>query len=958
MAQVISQHKLRKTRGTSRNTAPDRSRVFVVVMALGLWLCLSSFAQAAPAPPPPSPSPVVSVKTESLSTSFDQLAAAPPEEPSGDGRTTPVHRSIDEELLLEVRMHKLVLADALPGYINGSSLLLPLGYLAEILEFPIHVDPTTATASGWFIRENKLFYLNLRRANVVVEGRQSSFDSAMVELHTDDVYVDIRLLSQWFPVDFKFDISNMLVELKSREPLPFEEKLSRDEYRKRLFGSKDTQSNAKNFPFIDTPHKIISWPMLSIDTNTRLTKPKNGKQDFATDYNIMTSAEVGFMNAELFVVGNNRKKITESRLRFERKDPNGQVLGDIWGSTPLSEIAVGDIYTPEVSMVARSQIGRGVTVSSIPLDSPTEFDKISLTGDLPLGWDMELFRNEVLIDFQSSNIDSRYTFSDIPLLFGVNVLKLMFYGPQGQVREEIKQFRVGAGLVKPGNLQYRISSNQHDARVLYKQRTSRSTLDGEARIIGEAQLGITRNITAGVNMSVLPHAQGQQRYLGVSSSTSLGNIYTRGDIIKQQGKGWAARISGQTSWAGISIIGQHDYYKDFFSEHVAFSTDPLRTASKVRLDGSIPKTILPRIPFGFTLAHSTFRSKATQTRLSNRLSMAVGRVSLTNSLTGSLDKSAEGAVNKALSGSFLVGGRIQDVRVRGQVAYQVAPIKEISTMSLNGDWSINQTYQGRAGITRTLGTTNRTAYSLGVNTTFDQVSAGVTFDYNNNQEMIGRLTLNFSFSRDPNTGDIDMNRGNIATKGAIAARVFLDNDANGVFSTGDEPLEGIGFTANNAPLKGRTSDDGYAYIAGIEPYKELALELDVKTLDDPYWVAQPGAIRIVPRPGTTGEYDFPVVSTGEIDGSAFREWGDGIGNAAGVKVQLVNQKDEIIREIVTAYDGFYLFDFVVPGAYTLRVSPDQLKKLKLTADQSYPVLIKGNGTVISGQDFVLRSQTQ
>ncbi|PHS78136.1 MAG: hypothetical protein COB59_08735 [Rhodospirillaceae bacterium] len=914
---------------------------------MSLWFACFFSAYADSVPPAPRTSPVGTVETAALSTSTS-------EKTSSNGAPAPVHRSIDEELLLEVRMGNLILADALPGYLNGSSLLLPLGYFVEVLEFPIQVDPTTATASGWFIRENKLFYLNVQRASVVVEGRQNTFDTAMIELHSDDIYVDIRLLSQWFPLDITFNVSNMLVGLKSREALPFEKKLSRDKYQKRIFGGKDKQTDGKVFPFVDTPHKLLSWPMLSVDTNTYLTKPKNGRQDFATDYNIMATADAGFMNTELFVAGNNRNKITESRLRFERKAPDGRVLGDVWGHTPLTELTAGDIYTPEVSLVARSQIGRGFSVSSIPLDAPAEFDKISLTGDLPLGWDIELFRNEVLIAFQSSSDDSRYTFSDIPLLFGVNVLKLMFYGPQGQVREEIKQFRVGAGLVKPGSLQYRISSNQHDARVLYKRRITKNTLDGEARIIGEAQFGITQNITAGVNLSVLPSAEGQQRYIGLSSSTSFGNIYTRGDLIKQQGKGWAARVSGQTSWAGISIIGQHDYYKDFFSEHIAFSTDPLTSASKLRLDGSIPKTMLPRIPFGFTLDHSIRRSKARESRLSNRMSMAVGRVSLTNSLTGSLNKSSEGVVNKALSGSFLVGGRIQDVRVRGQVAYQVSPLKEISTMSLNGDWSITKEYQGRAGITRTLGTTNRTAYSLGINTAFDQVSAGLAFDYNNNQEMIGRMTLNFSFSRNPSDGGINMSRGNIATKGAMAAHVFLDNDANGVFSKGDEPLDGVGFTANNVPLKGRTSKSGYAYVAGIEPYKELTLEVDLKTLGDPYWIAQPGGIRVIPRPGTTGEYDFPVVSTGEIDGSAFRIWGDGIGNAAGVVVQLVNQKEDIVREMITAYDGFYLFDFVTPGEYTLRVSPDQLQKLKLVADQSHTISIKGNGTVVSGQDFVLR----
>ena len=63
---------------------------------------------------------------------------------------------------------------------------------------------------------------------------------------------------------------------------------------------------------------------------------------------------------------------------------------------------------------------------------------------------------------------------------------------------------------------------------------------------------------------------------------------------------------------------------------------------------------------------------------------------------------------------------------------------------------------------------------------------------------------------------------------------------------------------------------------------------------------------------------------------------------------------EAVREITTAYDGFFLFDFVAPGDYSLRVSPQQLKTLNLAVDQSHAITIKGDGTIVGGQDFVLQ----
>lgn len=961
---------------TSNAPKPFRPILTTLLIAVAVWfwggaLALAENPQtleigeppAAPdiAPLPPRASRIVPVTRVPL----EQTAQSPAVDeqtttnaPDNDsqlaqldvGSVVPVNRSTDEELFLEVRLGDLILAEALTGYLNGSSLLLPLRGIFEVLEFPIGVSPAAGTASGWFIRENKLFYMDMRRGTVVVEGREKKFDPAMAEVHADDIYVDIRQLSQWFPVDITFDISNMLVGLTSREPLPIEEKLAREQYRTHVFGARGDAEDTSAYPKVNTPHALLGWPMMSVDTDTRTVKPKGGKIDTITNYNITTALDAGLMNAELFVAGDNRNQVNETRFRLERKDPDGHIIGGL----PVTEFSVGDVYSPEMPMVARTQIGRGFTVSTIPLDAPTEFDRITLNGDLPLGWDVEVYRNEVLIGFQSSSSDGRYAFADVPLLFGVNVVKLVFYGPQGQRREEIRQFRVGAGMTKPGEVKFRVSGNQHDARTLYKRRTTTTDLDGESRMFAEAQVGLTRNISAGVNVSAVPTAQGQQRYVGASSATTFGDVYTRGDLVKQQGEGWAARLSGQTAVAGASVIAQHDHYHKFSSEYMPSSTDPLTSRTKLRVDGTIPETAVPRMPFGVTIDHSIHKSKAMNTALTKRLSMAVGRASVTNSLTANIAKSAVGEIDKSVNGAFLLGGRIEDVRVRGQVGYQAAPLKEISSLSMSGDWHISEGYQGRAEVARSFGDTVSTSYSLGANAAFEAMMVGMSLDYNNDQEVVGRVTLNFSLSRDPARGDISMTRGKVASKGAMSSLVYLDQNADGVFGDGDIPLEGVGFVANGVPLKGRTGKDGFAYVSELEPYRDMTLQIDHGTLDDPFWVSSEKGIRVVPRPGTIGEYEFAVVSTGEIDGTAYRNWRDGMGSAAGVIVQLVGDQGDVVREIKTAYDGFFLFDFVPPGDYSLRVSPEQLQTLDLSADQVHAISIKGDGTVVSGQDFILR----
>ena len=158
-----------------------------------------------------------------------------------------------------------------------------------------------------------------------------------------------------------------------------------------------------------------------------------------------------------------------------------------------------------MSLVTGSSNGLGVKISNHPVDTPDEFDSITLDGDLLTGWDVELYRNEVLIDFKTSQADGRYNFTDVPLLFGVNILKLIFYGPQGQVREEIKQLRIGPGQIKPGQTLYKAYANQQDVQLLLGDVHGVSASDqaGKTQANVTIQHGISKNVSVGANYTTV-----------------------------------------------------------------------------------------------------------------------------------------------------------------------------------------------------------------------------------------------------------------------------------------------------------------------------------------------------------------------------------------------------------------------------------------------------------------------
>ncbi len=166
-----------------------------------------------------------------------------------------------EELIFELRLNNLVLAEAFPALLRGSTLLLPLGDLARALEFSIREDTRAGRADGWFLRESRLFSLDAGRREVVLDGLPVAVEPGMMEVRPDGIYVDIRLLARWFPVDFSFDTANLIAFILSREPLPVEERLARGLYRQRAFAGRQGK---RDYPRVESPPALAAPPVLDL----------------------------------------------------------------------------------------------------------------------------------------------------------------------------------------------------------------------------------------------------------------------------------------------------------------------------------------------------------------------------------------------------------------------------------------------------------------------------------------------------------------------------------------------------------------------------------------------------------------------------------------------------------------------------------------------------------------------
>ncbi len=864
-----------------------------------------------------------------------------------------VTRPDEQLLILEIRLRNYILSDGIFGYMRDGGLILPLGEFARTLEFGIEVDTVNGRASGWFMNRDKLISIDLLSHSAVIDGRKEEFDPGLVELHRTDIFVDTRLLSRWFPVDIEFDTSRQIVKISGREKLPFVQRLERERRREVALARRGVAE--AEYDKVETPYRWLSWPMIDFSSTAGYTKDAGGESDLTSTYNLLATGDVMKMASKLFVSGTDQQGVSVVRFEMGRKDPDGGLMGPLG----MTEYVFGDIVTPPIDVIARANLGRGARVSSFPLDRTGEFDSVNLVGEMPLGWEVELYRNDVLLDFGSSRQDGRYEFEEVPLLFGLNVLRLAFFGPQGQRREEIRRVLVGPGQTPPGEFNYRVAVNQQD-EYLITVRDDDPNIDdqqGEVRALMEAEYGISKNLSLAASVSSLALPGGRRSYGSLGMRFGWRGLYTRFDLMGADEGGTAARLGAQLSMPlNLSLLMEHTELNDFISEQYPDNGDPTVRVSKLGLNGVVPFGSLFRVPFSITGELKTKESGDTNTKIRNRISTWISRISLSNRLEW-LRSSNGGVETTNMTGSLLAGGRLFRTAVRGELQYRVEPESDLTRGILTLERNFGRDTTGRVSMDRSFVNEEVTTWLAALSHRFDIAAVGLNGSWADDGSATAFLSLSFSLGREPRTGGWTMRAQPIADKGSASARVFLDNDFDGTFGPGDTPIEGALFDVGRGISRESTNADGVVLLTGLAPWHDVNVVLPPQGLEDPYWAPTSDGYTIKSRPGVTTLTDFPVLVTGEVDGVVYLRRDGRKMEVADVALQLLDESGEIVLETRSAFDGFFLFESVRPGRYTVRVDAEQMQRLNMLAGDPRTVEIEGDGTIVSGVQFILQPAT-
>ena len=827
----------------------------------------------------------------------------------------------DDSWLFDMRSGQYRLGDGVRGYQTPQGVCVDLADVVLALDLAIRVDKKLRRATGWVFDERRSLTID-REAGEVRAGSQSfRLSPTMIRDTPAGWCVDLDSLNAWLGVPIVADLSNAVLRIDSKDKLPFQLAAER---RARAAGLRpQAKFDLASLPQASRPYQAWATPSVDVVASAGFVSDKRGGSYVQGRYEIFAAGEVLKQSFDARLSSDNEGVPDSLRMRLYRTDPEGRLLGPL----NATHYAAGDVSLLSTGIVASSAPGRGAVITNRPVERPDSFDKTDFRGDLPAGWDAELYRNGQLLAFTSPNGDGRYEFLDVPLQYGSNRFEIVLYGPQGQIRREIKQVQVGMDSIPPQQTWYWAGFAQENADLIEFGGRGR----GPFRRGWRGTLGIERGLDARTSVAAYAHSlmieDVRRNYAEVALRRSLGPTLLEvggsyADAPKGFGGGGAVRASwlaafGETYVRADAMRGWNGFVSDRFLGNI-------NGLYSISVDQSVKlgQTVLP-LHFDVRLVDR--RSGISSLEASARASASFRALTFTGQLDWSRTKVPVGPdPPDNLTAILLANARIGRVRVRGEARFALSGDSSDTRVALVGEWAGKGDAEWRAELGYDRGL-ERARVGAGYTRRFNRLQLSGFGEVASDGSVAASLSLAFSIGPKP-SGGWRMSSEKLASRGQVIADVWMDDNGDGIRQPGEAALAGVPLTAGHGYADAATDAQGQATIDGLEAFRPVLIGIDAGSLPDPYVQPALSGVVVSPRPGVATRVALPMAVAGEIEGVVRRDGGNPI---EGLSLELVDSEGRVRATTLTEFDGYFLFESVAYGRYTVRPGKASAAALRL-----------------------------
>lgn len=778
----------------------------------------------------------------------------------------------------------------------------------------------------------ELYNLEVDTTNYRVKGRVAREDID-VKFTKDEAFVDennelyVKISSVLGKLNFKsikFDMETLTLNLEPNFILPYQEKENAKVERLRLDGAKEEEEKEYD---IEMERKYLTPGLLKV--NYSLDDIKSDEQNLSFEYGSQ------FLLGELYLSGELKpeEKLNTGRLMYsDILDDNDLTFGNINAITPSFVNLDSDIL--------------GISLDDYDTYLQTDNTQTIIRWQIDNVDSIELYRNGILIDYRVKPPREDYFIVSDGMTNAEYILKI--YYADGKVEERMVYSLNDINALKKGKYKPVIQIGKTEEK-------------GDFQTILKSYYGFTDNLTMGGGYLDLIDYNGRNlRLLEQTAIYNTRNLYyptvlnftnyyevDKGksgyelSINQKLGKYNLRFTENRYSDYLINSDGEKKYNSLSLTRSFDRNSFELGVSKRIRLnDGEEEKS--KNIYGGWY--NSYFTPFYISLKIEKQIDGEDKYITYSPSLTYS----------KGVS--LILDGKIETDEKTGKLRKEEYRLRlnkrrvKIIENRLYADLALEAIYDAR-----------NSDYRYGVTFSIDlEDYIDINIDHNidlyrgekteNRTSLSASKVINLASPLRKIDNDIPVNSY------TVQGKIFLDRNGDGIYNSGDTPLEGVGVFIDGVEFK---SDKYGNYLGdGVVFDDVIKIEVNRKTMD-PMYKDTRGELKVRPLKSATLKLDIPVEVVSMVTGNIWnteniteREF---IQNISMTTIRL--EKDgKIYREIDPEFDGLFFFEDITPGEYELkfiylgeeniRYSPESIKVDVKLQDPEVGEYFEGNDTLM------------
>ena len=842
-------------------------------------------------------------------------------------KTSPIHGTVSkkkevkneyEEIYLSFKYSDIISTTITALYKDGK-VYLPFQELFDILKIYNKYDKAGAKIEGYYLSNEDEYKIDLNKLEFKSFKNKFTFNQNNVIKTNSDIYFLPSLFKDGFNLNFIVDLSELVLTLRTNASLPV--------YKKFV--------NEQNYNAFNSYENIVEKSQQHFGLNKQLfnagyldyfysTNLNIGAKPF-NDYRVGIGGEILGGDGQFNISGNTfGGKLVNNRIEWQWR----YILQNKY----LNQIKAGNFYFDGLT----SYNIRGIHLTNDPIEPRKKYSKFTFFDRVGPNWYIELYKNNKLINITRSNAEGYYKFQ-IPLNYGMTLLNLKFYGPNGENSTSEKLVQIPYTLLPPKEVSYHVNAGE---LISTKEKV----------VQADAAVGFNNWLTGKVGLDYLNDNTYKKGIVYSSLSVRLSDSYLF-DLL-----------AAPNAYFRFSASGVFYSLSSFNVNYTEYAANQLYNPAKIKREISTNAFIpfnLQEIPANFLFSSQYLKFDNTE-----RYNFNVGF----NGIIGGFSPT----LNYEYFRTHQFRGGILRSIISAGFNYSIPQLSNLFNYLKGNIVSFRLNYNAENNNLENLNITFAT--SIFNNTRF-QISHSRNF-INSFSNTYAQLIIDFPFTRsgtsfsnrqftqyfqgsvnyDKNYNEFHYYNRNQINRSGVSIRLFFDENGNEKYDKGEEVIKDVKLKMN---ILSKISYDknGNILLHELNPYTLYTAKIIESSIKNPLMIPLYDKFSFVTDPNNFKKIEIPFYSAGEVSGSVKRNINKTVEIVPGIKVHIKNLSNDNDKIVSTFTDGSYYHYGLLPGKYKVYLEKSDLKKLKLKSyPESYDIEIKSttDGDDINNLNFSLK----